>query len=150
MAWPSNSIFNLETSSEYLGHGSVSRSWVQSQGHSDSKTTGRKSLGLDRNICYDNAQSNSERLTFWPRDIFLYFYSIQALSFACLKLAASFSVWGYIFTIFRSPSRFKVIGVNLKVTKQRQHTGLCSPRTQFNSPLSQIRVGQHYYDTCIV
>jgi len=56
------------TSSEYLGHNSVSRSWVQGHGSENavacnSKTTGRKLLGLDWNICYDNARSNSELLT---------------------------------------------------------------------------------------
>jgi len=59
-----------DTSSGYLGHGSVSRSCIQGQGHGsekavacNSKTTGRKSLGLDRNICYDNTWS------FWHTDI---------------------------------------------------------------------------------
>jgi len=108
MALPSYFIFDRDTTSEYLGHGSVSWSWVQGQGHGNeravacnSKTTGRKLLGIDRNICY-------ELLTF---DFGTYFWisSIQALSFEFLKLAASFSVWRYIFRIFRSPSSFKVI-----------------------------------------
>jgi len=54
-------------------------------------------------------------------------FSIQALSFKCLKLASSFSAWEYIFRISRSPSSFKVMGINLKVTvaKQRQRAGFC-------------------------
>jgi len=71
-----------DTSSDYLGHSLVSKSWVQGQDHSsakavacNSKTTGRKLLELDQNICYDNARSNSELLTFdldlWPLDTFL-------------------------------------------------------------------------------
>jgi len=51
------SFWYIDTFLEYLGTGSVSRSRVQSQGHSsakavacNSKTTGRKLLGLDRNI----------------------------------------------------------------------------------------------------
>jgi len=59
-----------DTALEYLGHVSVSRSWVQGQGHGSEKavacnsiTTGRKLLGLDWNVCYDNAASNSELLT---------------------------------------------------------------------------------------
>jgi len=43
---PSNFIFGVEIVSEYLGHSSVSRP------------------GLDRDISYDNAQSNTELLTF--------------------------------------------------------------------------------------
>jgi len=49
----------------------ISRSWVQGQGHisekvivCNSKTTGPKLLGLGRNICYNNARSNLELLTF--------------------------------------------------------------------------------------
>jgi len=62
-----------DTSSEYLAHGSVSGSWLQSQGHTcekaiacNSNTTGRKLLGLDQNICYDNARSNLELVTISP------------------------------------------------------------------------------------
>jgi len=45
----------------------------------NSKTTGRKLLGLDRNMCYGNAKSDSKLLTFdldlWPWDIHSYFSS---------------------------------------------------------------------------
>jgi len=65
-------------------------------------------------ICYDNTCSNSDFWHFdlWSSDIFLNFFnSIQALSFDCLKLGASFSVWRYIFRIVRSLSSFKVVGL---------------------------------------
>jgi len=67
------------------------------------------------------------------RAIFVLF-QFRAIYFECLDLPASFSVWRHIFRISRSPSSFKVMGVNLKVTvaKQRQRAGLFSPRTQFN------------------
>jgi len=59
---------------------SVSRLLVQCQDHSsekavacNSKTNGQKLLGLDRNICYDSARSNSELLTFWPWHLKAYF-----------------------------------------------------------------------------
>jgi len=63
--------------------------------------------------------SNSEFfyiLTF-DLEIFSYF-SIQALSFESFKLAASISVWGYIFRMFWSPSSFKVIGLISRSQKQ--------------------------------
>jgi len=81
MCWPSNVIFSVETSSEYLGHSLVSGSYVW--GHSseksvayNSKTAGRKLLGLDLIICRDNARSNSELLTSRPltlKHIFVFF-----------------------------------------------------------------------------
>jgi len=85
-------ILNVwDTYSEYLSHSSVSRSLVQGQGYSNekavarnSKTTRRKLLGLDWNICYDNARSNLELLLFWPwpltmRHIFVCFNSSSML-----------------------------------------------------------------------
>jgi len=70
------------------------------------------------------------------RHIFVFLKKIQALSFECLKLAASFSVWRYIFRIsrLRSTFEFQGHGVNLMVTvaKQWQYAALCFPRTQFN------------------
>jgi len=136
----------------------ISKSWfsfkviIKGQGHGkekavtcNSKTTGRKVLGRDRNNCYDNSWSNSELLTFWPwpltfRYIFVgLFPEFKLLSFEFLKqLAASFSVWRYILKIYRSLSSFNVMGFSqghghVTVAKQRQRAGLCSPRTQFNS-----------------
>jgi len=73
--------------------------------------------GLDQNICYHNALSNLEFLTFWRWLSTLRHFrinSIQSLSSECLQLAVSFSVWGYIFRISRSPnspSSFKVTGL---------------------------------------
>jgi len=67
MALASNVIFGMEI---HLGHSSVSKSWVQNQGHSsekvvvcNSKTTDQNLLSLGRNICYDNAGSFSEFVT---------------------------------------------------------------------------------------
>jgi len=73
-----------DTSSKYLGQVCVSRSWIPCQGHGSKKavacnSTHRKLLGLDRNICYDNAHSN---LTFWPWPLTLrHIFIIPALSF---------------------------------------------------------------------
>jgi len=63
-----------DMSSKYLGHGSAARSWVLGHGHSSEKTVVHnlitaswKLLGLDQNICYDNARRDddkSELLTF--------------------------------------------------------------------------------------
>jgi len=68
--WLYFSFWYDDTFSEYLGHSSVSRSFVPRQGHGsakavacNSKTTGWKLLGPDWKICYDNAQSNSEMFT---------------------------------------------------------------------------------------
>jgi len=110
-------------------------SWLQSQGHVsekavawNSKTTDRKLLGLNRKICYDNARS------FWPWPLtlrhFHIFFRIQAVSFESLKLAASFSVWRYIFSIFRSPSSFKVSELISRSRSQNSGSAqdLCFPR----------------------
>jgi len=98
---------------------SVSRSWVQGQGHGSAKAVAcnsKKLVGIywgliGRNICYDSARSNSELLTFWlwPWDILSYF-SNSSSSFECLKLAASLLVWRYIFRISRLPS-FRAMGL---------------------------------------
>jgi len=77
-----------DTSSRYLDHGLASRSWLQDQGHArekavacNLKTTGRKFLGLDRNIRYYSARSNSELLTFWPWHISYYSeFKLQVLN----------------------------------------------------------------------
>jgi len=49
----------------------------------------------------------------WTFDLetYLHIFSIQALIFECLQLTASFSVWGYIFWISSSPSRYKVMAL---------------------------------------
>jgi len=46
----------------------------------------------------------------WPRELFLYFFSARAIPFERLYLATSFSVWRYVFRIFRSEFTFKVMG----------------------------------------
>jgi len=85
MALPSNFIFSMMIHYQniYLGHGSVSKSWVQGQGHGsanavacNSITTGRKLLGLDQKICHSNAWRNSELLTFWPWPLILRHFRI--------------------------------------------------------------------------
>jgi len=96
--------------------------------------------GLDQNICYNNARSNSELLTFltltFDLDLETYFrnFLIQALSFECLKLTTLLSVCENILRISVT-FEFQGYGVNLKVmvVKQRQQAGLCfpRPRTQF-------------------
>jgi len=70
------------TSSEYLGHIRVSRSWVQGQGHGsekavacNSKTTGRKLPGLERDVCYDNDRNDLEFMTFDLEDILFVFFN---------------------------------------------------------------------------
>jgi len=100
--WISRSHFSFKDMGPGQGHSSEKAVTC------NSKTTVQKLLASDRNICCDNAQSNSELLTLRH---FYIFFSIQALSFECLKLAASFSVWGYVFRISRSPSSFKVMGL---------------------------------------
>jgi len=141
MTLPSNFIFSFrDTSSEYLTHSLVWRSLVQGQGDSsekavacNSETTGWKLLGIDWNICHDNAQSNSELLTFWHwplNDLETYFhtFSIQALSFECVKIAALFLVWRYIFRISRSPSSFKVMALISRSRSQNSiSTQVCAP-----------------------
>jgi len=120
--------------------GSVSRSSAQGQGHRSakavacySKTTGWKPLRLDRNICYDNARSNSKLLTFWPWPLTLRhnFHIFSNSSFECLKLRASFSVWWYIFRISKSPASFEVTGL-ISRSRLENSGSLCCPRTQYN------------------
>jgi len=57
-----------------------------------------------------------------------YCFSIQALSFECLKVATSFSAWKYTFSISRSFSSFKVTGL---ISRSRsQNSGsvhVCAP-----------------------
>jgi len=60
-----------DTPWEYLSRTCVSKSWVQGQGHGsvkvaacNSKTTARKMLRLDCNMCYDNTGSDLELLIF--------------------------------------------------------------------------------------
>jgi len=74
--------FSVWRSSEYLsqfqGHGYGS---VQLQNYWS------EIAGVDQYICYDNAQSNSELMTFTLRRIHIFW------------IQASLSVWRYIFTI---------------------------------------------------
>jgi len=143
MAWTSNFYFQFgNTSLEYLNHGSVSRSWVQGQGHRskkavacNSKTTDWKLPGLDQNICNDNARSNSELLTFLPWPLTLR-HIVVFSSFECLTLAVSFSVWRYILE-YLGHLWVSRLWVSPKVTVTRQQQcadmlSMCSPRTQFN------------------
>jgi len=124
---------NIRRSSEYvassfkvMGHGSDKAVAY------NSKTIGQKLLGLDRNSCYDIARCNSELLAFWPwpltlGNIFVCFL-IQAQSFECLKLAASFLVWGYIFKIYRSLSTFKIMGLISSTRSQNSGSAqVCAP-----------------------
>jgi len=94
--------------------GPRSRSWLQKAVACNEKNRSQTLLELDGNICYDNARSNC-----------------SSSKFECLKLAASVSVWRYIFRIFRTLSSFKV-NLMVAVAKQWQHAGLYSPQTQFN------------------
>jgi len=55
----SRSLFSFKVMVQGQGHGSAKAVACSS------KTTGQKLLGLDQNICYNNARSNSELLTFW-------------------------------------------------------------------------------------
>jgi len=66
----------------------------------------------------------------WPWVIFSYFLPIQALSFECLKLAASFSVWRYIFR--RSPS---VTGL---ISRSRSHNSSSTQVCALPDTLHQV------------
>jgi len=96
----------------------------------NSKTTGRKLPGLGQNIC----RSNSELLTFWPWPLtYLRIFPIQVLN-EHLKLAASFSVWRYIFRISRPPSSSKVMGL---ISRSRSWLQSAAPR-RFVLPLDPV------------
>jgi len=123
-----------DTSSEYLHHGWVSRSWVQRQGHGsekavacNSKTTGWKLLRLDR-ISVTITLEVSRRLWHFDHETYFRIFSIQALGFECLNQLHS--VWKYIFRISRPTSSFKVMRVNLQVmvAKQRSSVQVCAPQ----------------------
>jgi len=75
-----------------------SRSRQRKSGSMQLKNYWTEITGAGSEYFYDNARSTSELLTFWPwpltlRHIFVFL--IQAVSFECLMLAASFLVWGY-------------------------------------------------------
>jgi len=102
------------------------------------KTTGWswKLLGLDWNICCDNARSNSALLTSWPWPLTVIYsriLSIQALSSECLKLASSFSVWRHVFRISRSPLSFKVM--RLMSRSRSQNSGSAQVSAPFGHGL---------------
>jgi len=82
----------LDTSSEYLGHSSVSRSWVQGQGHGSAKAVGATQKLLAKN-CWGlieisvtiTLKSSTELLTFtFDIETFSYFFKFKLLSFECL------------------------------------------------------------------
>jgi len=69
-----------------------------------------KISGLDHNICYDNAQSNSELLTFWPWPWSVFPYFTNSSSMFWMPYASSFVVKCEATCLeYRSPSNFKVI-----------------------------------------
>jgi len=62
-----------------------------------------------------------------PSDIFV-FVSIQALCFECLKPAAAFSVWRYVFRMSRTPLSFKVVeSVSRSRSRNSGNTQVCAP-----------------------
>jgi len=124
-----NVIFGMEIqltrSLKVINLTSRSRQW---QGGSlQSKTTGQNYLGLigmSVTITLEAVRSFWHfDLDLWPWDVSLYFSSIQALSFECLKLAVSLSAWRYIFRISRSPSCFKVMKL---ISRSRSQNSGCA------------------------
>jgi len=76
--------------------GPRSRSQQRKSGSVQLKNYLLETAGLDRNICYDNAWSNSELLTFWPwplifnLETFSYFRRFASLGHS---LIVTFSLW---------------------------------------------------------
>jgi len=104
--------------------------------HKISKTIDQKLCNLVGICCSVNAGSGWKLVTFdldlWPWDIFIFssfanHISSTVISFKCLNLATSFSIWRYIFRISWSLLSFMVIGLISRLQQRKSnHLQVCA------------------------